>query len=293
MEHELQTIHWFPGHMMKTLRLIVRELPNVDLVIELLDARVPQSSKNPELASMIGAKPSLLLLNKSDLAEPEATERWLAAYRKQGYGAIPMNAKDRKSALRCMDAAKELLREKQESRRAKGMQGAKIRAMVVGVPNVGKSTLINALAGSAAAKTADKPGVTRGKQWVVQKDFELLDIPGVLWRRFEDQAAARKLAFTGAIKDDVFDTVEVAAALLDCLRTRYTDELCTRYKLELPLPNDNGALLAAIAKKRGMLLAKGELDLARASIMLLDELRGGKLGPITLDALPEGQSSAL
>ena len=274
-----QPIHWFPGHMMKALRLVERELPNVDMVIELLDARAPAASKNGELARMAAGKPRLLLLNKSDLADPNATARWLAYYRGAGYGAMAVTASDRKSALGAMEAAVRLARERMRLERAKP------RAMIIGAPNVGKSTLINTLSGRAAARTADKPGVTRGKQWVTLDEIELLDMPGILPRKLEERQATL-LAFTGAIRDDILDVLDLAAGLLGALRAGHVGAIARRYKLAGALPADNFDLLAQIARARGMLLAGGELDLTRAAIMLLDELRGGKLGRVTFE-LPE------
>lgn len=284
------TIQWFPGHMTKTLRLMEKELPNVDMVIELLDARVPHASNNPEVARLTAHKPRLLLLNKADLAAPDATERWLDYYRAQGYGALAISSKDKKTAARSIQAAKALLADKLAAQAQKGMTGGRIRAMVVGIPNVGKSTFINLLAGGAPTKVEDRPGVTRGKQWISLKDIELLDMPGVLWPKFEDQRTALLLAFTGAIKDDVLDIVDIAAALLASLRTNYTQQLCARYKLTPPLPDNDYELLELIAQKRGMLLGKGEYDLYRAAAMVLDELRAGKLGRITFEEPPSDDS---
>lgn len=276
-------IQWFPGHMTKALRLMEKELPNVDMVIELLDARIPYSSKNPEVARLTQQKPRLLLLTKSDLADPAATDRWLAAYKSLGYGALAISGKEKKDAARSIQAAKSMLSDKLQARAQKGMTGTKIRAMVIGIPNVGKSTLINRLAGGAPTKVEDRPGVTRGKQWISLKEIELMDMPGVLWPKFEDQHTALMLAFTGAIKDDVLDIAEIAVALLASLRNGYENRLVERYKLDLPLPDSNYELLEQIAKKRGMLLSKGEYDIYRAAAMLLDELRGGKLGRITFE----------
>lgn len=280
-------IQWFPGHMTKTLRLIEKELPNVDMVMELLDARIPFASKNPELARLTQTKPRLLLLNKSDLAQPDATQRWMDVYTAQGYGALAISSKDKKTAARCVQAAKSLMAEKIDARARRGMVGTKLRCMVVGIPNVGKSTFINCMAGGAPTKVEDRPGVTRGKQWISLKEIELLDMPGVLWPKFEDQRTAQLLAFTGAIKDDILDITDIAAALLETLKKHDEPQLRARYKLEGELPQNNYELLELIAKKRGMLLGKGEYDLYRAATMLLDELRAGKLGRVTLEEPPD------
>lgn len=281
-------IQWFPGHMTKTLRLMEKEMPNVDMVMELLDARIPQASKNPEVARLAKNKPRLLLLNKSDLADQKATERWIACYRAQGYGALAISSKDKKSVGRSMQAAKSLLSDRLAALAQKGMGNSRIRAMVVGIPNVGKSTFINLMADGAPTKVEDRPGVTRGKQWISLKEIELLDMPGVLWPKFDDRTGALLLAFTGAIKDDVLDTADIAVALLSALKSGYPARLCERYKLTPPLPADSYCLLERIAQKRGMLLAGGEFDTNRAAVMLLDELRAGKLGRMTFEEPPDG-----
>lgn len=271
-----QNIHWFPGHMMKALRMVERELPNVDMVIELLDARAPSASKNEELTRLAAGKPRLLLLNKSDLADSGATARWLTFFHDAGYGALAVTASDRKNVLRALETAIQLARGRMR------LEKAKPRAMIIGAPNVGKSTFINALSGRAATKTADKPGVTRGKQWVTLERIELLDMPGILPRKLEERQAAL-LAFTGAIRDDILDTVDLAVQLLGALRPAHAGAVARRYKLTDPLPEDNIELLTNIARARGMLLTGGEMDLARAAAMLLDELRGGKLGRVTFE----------
>ena len=289
MEYDAVNIHWFPGHMMKTLRLIAADVKNVDLVIELLDARIPASSKNPELAALIAGKPQLLLLNKSDLADPQATKRWLAAYRESGYGAIAVTAKDRALRKSCVDAANALIAEKLAREKERGAVARVPRAMVVGVPNVGKSTLINSLAGGAYTRTEDRPGVTRGKQWISAPGIELLDMPGVLGRKFDDPDTGLKLAFTGAIKDDVFDREQVAACLLAILAKRYPAQLKERFKMsDGQLAGEGWQLLEAAARNRGMLLGRGESDTARAAAAVLDELRAGKLGRITFEEPENG-----
>jgi len=275
-EEHAGNIQWFPGHMTKTLRLIAKEMKNVDAVVELLAARVPASSRNPEIAKLRDGKPSLLLLNKADLADRSLTDAWTAHYRSAGYGCRALSSKQRDAARRSLTALTELLGERRASR------SGPIRAMVVGIPNVGKSTFINSLAGTAAARTEDRPGVTRGKQWVSAPGFELLDMPGVLWPKFEDRRSALLLAFTGAIRDDVLDTAEIAAALLEYLANTHPDALRERLRLT-DLPESGADLLEAAARKRGMLLPGAEPDTERASRMVLDELRGGRFGRVTLE----------
>ncbi len=284
MMEKVTNIQWFPGHMMKTLRMIEASLKEVDIIIELLDARIPLSSKNPELAAFTSRKPQLLLFNKSDLADAGSTERWLSYYKNEGYGAVAVSSKEQKLQKLCVEACRELIKDKLERQSERGAVKTKIRAMVVGIPNVGKSTFINNISGRASTKTEDRPGVTRGKQWISLPDIELLDMPGVLWRKFEDINTALKLSFTGAIKDDVLDVEEVACCMLEVLKTRYKDRLIERYKLtEEETQKQSFELLELIAKKRGMLVSKGEYDTLRAASMLLDELRGKKLGRITFE----------
>lgn len=284
MEQAISNIHWFPGHMTKTFRLIEKEIKNVDIVIELIDARLPVSSKNPELAAATSRKPRFVVLNKADLAEEKTTKRFVEYYRSHGYGAIAISSKDRKGARKAIDAALDLLK-KQKSNRA----AIKPAAMIVGVPNIGKSTFINSLAGAAKTKTEDRPGVTRGKQLVVLKDVELIDMPGVLWKKLEDQKGALLLAFTGAIKDGVLDTEEISSCLLERLAKSNPEALVRRYGFDDELINsENGReMLNAVAKKRGMLMSGGICDEERAAQAVLDELRAGKLGRITFDEVPK------
>jgi len=279
----LSNIQWFPGHMTKTLRVMQSELKNVDMVIELLDARIPGASKNPELERMSAGKPRLLILNKADIADPEATKRWEAYYRSQGYGTVAVSSHENKTVKVIYDAIHKTMADKVEALENKGMVGARIRAMVVGVPNVGKSTIINRLAGTQKAKVEDRPGVTRGKQWVTLDGVDLLDMPGVLWPKFESMDTAVKLALTGAIKDQVLNIEELAAYLLGMLRDGYKDALCKRYKLPDELPEGIYDLLEMVARKRGMLISRGEVDWDRVSVMVLDEFRACKLGRITLE----------
>ena len=289
-EELMRNIQWFPGHMTKTRRMIAANLSLVDAVVEILDARVPQSSRNPEMDSMVGSKPRLLLLNKADMADPSATSRWIAAYRKQGFVALGMDCRSGKGVSNFAPAVREqLLPALLEKRAAHGMTGAPIRLMVVGIPNVGKSTFINKVARRKAAAAGDRPGVTRGKQWItVDQGLELLDTPGILWPRFDSQEVGELLAITGAIKAEVLDRETLAANFMLRLARFYPDAVEQRYKFR-PDPACNGfELLEQAAKKRGFLISGGEYDLERMAGVLLDEYRGGKLGRITLE-MPEAE----
>lgn len=279
-----KSIHWFPGHMMKTLRLMEKEIKNVDVVIVLLDARIPFSSQNPEIEAIIKNKPRIYILNKQDLADPELTAKWIKYFRNKGTGAVALNSKTGKNFKGVIQQIETELSQLIERRQAKGMDGTKIRAMMVGIPNVGKSTFINALAGTQRAKAQDRPGVTRGKQWVTVENFDLLDMPGVLWRKFDNQTIASNLAFIGSIKDDILDLETLAVSLIGQIKNIYPDMLLERYKLSKEdLELDNYDILCKIARKRGMLLAGGIENTERAAIMLCDEFRASKLGRITLE----------
>lgn len=285
---EIPSIQWFPGHMAKTRRLITENLKLVDLVLELVDARIPISSRNPELDEWVSGKPRMLLLNKSDNADEQATKKWLAYYKKMGIPAIACDCKSGNGTGQFMPALRELLAVLLQSRADKGMAGRFTRVMVVGIPNVGKSSFINRMANGKRTKVEDRPGVTRAKQWVsLSADIDLLDMPGVLWPKFEDPLVGEKLAFTGAVKDDIFDMELLAARLLQYMSREYPDRLTDRYGIEIS-PEQNGhELLSAIGEKRGMLISGGEVDTARAAITVMDEYRGGKLGKITLELPPE------
>lgn len=277
-------IHWFPGHMMKTLRLIEAELKHVDVVLQLLDARIPASSLNPELAALTASKPRLYVMNKSDLADPDVTAQWVAYFRARGDGCVALSSKNRGGLAGVKQAIDTELAELLARRAVKGMSGAKIRVMVVGIPNVGKSTFINSFAGTARAKAADKPGVTRGKQWVSVGDYDLLDMPGVLWKKFETLEIASNLAFIGSIKDDVLDIESLACGLLSQMQHTYPERLAQRYKLsEEELQQDTYELLESIGRKRGMLVSGGSVNTERAAIMFVDEFRGAKLGRVSLE----------
>ena len=282
-------IQWFPGHMARTRRKIQESLKMVDAVVEIVDARIPLSSRNPEMDSLTAGKPRMIILNKADLADENANRRWLSYFKKQGMAAIAVDCKTGRGCNQFDSAIRELLSDLLEKWESKGANRT-IRAMIVGIPNVGKSSFINRMNRGGKAKVEDRPGVTRQNQWfVIEGGTQLLDTPGVLWPKFEDQSVAMRLAFTGAIKDQVLDMEEMACELLGVLRQDYPHVLLERYKLEEPINEDNYELLHDIGRKRGMLVAGGNIDTDRASIMLLDEYRGGKLGRITLDYLPKGE----
>lgn len=279
------TIQWFPGHMARTRRNIQESLKLVDAVVEIVDARIPLSSRNPEMDSLTAGKPRMIILNKADLADEQATRRWLTFFKKQGMAAIAVDCKSGRGCNQFDAAIRELLHDLLEKWESKGANRT-IRAMIVGIPNVGKSSFINRMNRGGKAKVEDRPGVTRQNQWfVIEGGTQLLDTPGVLWPKFEDQTVAMRLAFTGAIKDNVLDMEEMACELLGILRRDYPTVLLERYKLSEPINEDNYDLLHDIGRKRGMLVSGGEIDTERASIMLLDEYRGGKLGRITLDRM--------
>lgn len=288
---EIRSIQWFPGHMTKTRRMITANLSLVDAVVEILDARIPVSSRNPEMDRLTGGKPRLLILNKSDMADERTTQQWLHRLRRSGCAAVAMDCKSGKGVKQFHPALRELLKEQLAQWRAKGLVNRPIHVMVVGIPNVGKSSFINKMAGSKRAKVEDRPGVTRTKQWVKLGDgVEMLDTPGVLWPKFDDQQAAQRLAFTGAINDDVLDIEALAMLLLEYLHEAYSQALTARYKIDLPEGTEGRILLEELGRKRGMLVSGGEVNTERAAITLLDEFRSGKLGRITLEA-PENEGA--
>ena len=281
------SIQWFPGHMAKTRRRITEDLKLVDVVAEILDARIPQSSSNPVLRDIIQSKPRVVLLNKSDMADPVKTFRWVAAYGEQELTAIPLDCKTGKGIPAFYAGIREVLKERIAAWERKGMVGRPIRIMVVGIPNVGKSSLINRLVKvRGKAEVQDKPGVTRQNHWfTVGKGFELLDTPGVLWPKFEDPTVGEHLAFTGAVKDEILDREGLACRLLALLMRLYPEAINTRYKLTIrPEEGLQGyEILERIGRKRGMLISGGEVDTERAANTVLDEYRGGLLGRITLE----------
>jgi len=286
---EAQSIQWFPGHMTKTRRQIEKSLKMVDAVAELIDARIPISSRNPILGELIQKKPRVILMNKSDMADPSATRKWIQFFEGQNIPAIALDCKSGKDLNQFIPLVKKVLAPQISAWQKKGMVGRTIRIMVVGVPNVGKSSLINRLSKSSKSNVEDRPGVTRSNQWfTIGKGFDLLDTPGVLWPKFEDKIVGEHLAFTGAVKDDILDTEQLAGRLLELLGHLYPQELCSRYKLdETALEKLEGwKILQLVGKKRGMLISGGETDTERASIMILDEFRSAKIGRITLE-LPE------
>ena len=284
------SIQWFPGHMAKTRRLIGESLSLVDLVIELTDARIPQSSRNPELDKWLSDKPRIIILNKSDCADENITKQWVEYYKKKGIRAVMADCKSGKGVAGIIPAVKAELTELLERRAAKGIAGKPIRVMVVGIPNVGKSSLINKLAGSKRAKVEDRPGVTRGRQWVkISNELELLDMPGVLWPKFEDQTVGEHLAFTGAVKDDVIDIELLGMRLLQLLNRDYPQLLQERYKVEAAEDTEAYELLTMVGRKRGMLISGGEVNTERAAITVLDEYRSGKLGRISLEKPPKAE----
>ncbi len=282
---EIPSIQWFPGHMTKTKRMIKASLPLVDAVVEILDARIPLSSRNPDLRELIEGKPRIVLLNKADTADEASVREWIAYYKKQGITAIAMDCRSGKGVNRFIPAIKSTLSELIEKWNAKGMTGRVIHVMVVGIPNVGKSSFINRLAGQRKAKVEDRPGVTLNKQWVkIDKDVELLDMPGVLWPKFEDKTVGERLAFTGAVKDAVVDIEALASRLLYVLNEKYAGKiLLDRYKISTEENEDGYELLQKVGKARGMLISGGEINTERAAITVLDEFRSGKLGKITLE----------
>lgn len=277
-------VQWFPGHMAKTRRLIKENLNMVDAVCELVDARVPESSRNPELDEIIGSKPRIVLLNKCDLADENATARKIRELSEKGITALPVDCRSGKGLDKFQPAVREVLKDKIKANADKGMAGKHLRIMVVGIPNTGKSSFINRMAGKNRAEVADKPGVTRSNRWFfIGSGIELLDTPGVLWPKFEDPEVGFKLAFIGSVKDQILDIQEIAVRLLVVLQKNYADRLTERYKVTDFEELEPYELLELIAQKRGMLLRKGEYDTERAAVMLLDEYRSGKLGRITLD----------
>lgn len=280
-----KVIQWYPGHMAKTRRLMKESLPLIDAVCELVDARVPESSRNPDLDGIIGSKPRIVLLNKCDLADERATARKIKELAEWGVTALPVDCRSGNGLEKFEPAVREVLKDKIKANADKGMAGKPLRVMVVGIPNTGKSSFINRMAGKYRAKVADKPGVTRGNQWfAIGSGIELLDTPGVLWPKFEDPQVGLKLAFIGSIKETTLDIQELAVSLLSVMQKNYPDRLEQRYKVaDVQDVQEPYELLEMIAAKRGMLLRKGEYDTERAAVMLLDEYRSGKLGKITLD----------
>lgn len=279
-----QVVQWFPGHMAKTRRLIKESLPFVDIVTEIVDARIPMSSSNPELKQMIGNKPRIVLLNKCDVADEKATALWVQYYKDNGMYALPVDCRSGKGLNGYLPLVRQVLQEKIKRNTEKGMAGKPLRVMVVGIPNTGKSSFINKMAGRNRAKVADKPGVTRSNSWfAVGSGIELLDTPGVLWPKFEDKSVGDKLAFIGSVKDEILDSETMAMRLINVLKNGYSDRIAERFKISGFEDKEDYEILEMIGRKRGMLISGGEIDYERASVMLLDEYRGGKLGRLTLE----------
>ncbi len=287
-------VQWFPGHMAKTRRIMQSNLKLVDAVVEITDARIPYSSRNPEMDRLVGAKPRLLLLNKADSADETITSQWIDHYKRKGITAVATDCRSGKNINRFKAALTELMAEQVAVWEQKGMHGRPIRMMIVGIPNVGKSSFINRLAGSKRAKVEDRPGVTRGKQWVsIGDNMELLDMPGILWHKFDDKLVGEHLAFTGAVKDDILDSEYLACRLLELLAEEYPESIIGRYGIsldDLPENEDESAgcvrgfeLLERVGRKRGFLVSGGEINTERAAATVLDEFRGGKLGRISLE----------
>ncbi|MBD8975685.1 ribosome biogenesis GTPase YlqF [Veillonella magna] len=281
-------VHWFPGHMAKATRMIKDYVKKVDVVIELLDARIPRSSANPVITEVVGQKPHIIVLNKVDLADAKATKAWTEFFTSQGITVLAIDSKTGKGKKQLVKAVERLSKPIIDKWIAKGIRSRSVRTIILGIPNVGKSTLINSLAGAAATRTADKPGHTRGQQWVkIGKNLELLDTPGVLWPKLEDQRAAARLAMTGAISDDVYDLEAVMKQLLTQLTEQARDVLMARYKLKEEHLVSTDTLLDAIGRKRGCLVSGGVVDLDKARRIILNDYRSAKLGLLTLDAVDE------
>lgn len=287
-----KVIQWFPGHMTKAKREIAKSLSLVDIAVELCDARIPVSSRNPQIDEILGGKPSLLVLNKTSLADPAACARWKEYYKSIGQHAIFTDCVTGEGVSDIIPAIREILKDKLERFEAKGMIGRIPRVLIIGITNAGKSTLVNKLSGSKRVKAEDRPGVTRENQWVtIKNSIELLDTPGILWPKFEDERTGLKLAFTGAIRDEILDREEIAVSLCKTLYKLYPEKLCERYKIS---PDEAQALMPyelfeLIGRKRGFLIAGGEIDYARTAVMLLDEFRGAKIGRLSLEFPPDSK----
>jgi len=281
---EKMNIQWFPGHMTKARRMIAENVKQIDAICEVIDARIPVSSRNPDLDDMTDGKPRLIILNRVDQADPSGTKKWAAHFKKSGAAVIETDSKSGKGVGGFSTAVRTLLAEKIEQYEQKGQVGRQLRLMVVGIPNVGKSSFINRVAKRKATMTSDRPGVTRGKQWIsIGNGLELLDTPGVLWPKFEDQTVAENLAFTGAIRDTIMDIETLGANLILRLSAHYPQRINERYKIDINEGDAGFELLSKAAKKRGFLLRGGEYDLERMAVILLDEFRGGKMGRMTLE----------
>lgn len=279
-----QQVQWFPGHMAKTRRLIKEQLKQVDAVTMLLDARIPESSKNPEIDSLTEGKPKIILFNKADLADSVATKQWVEYYEKQGAAALEVDCRTGKGLNKFRPLVREVLRDTIKRNEEKGMPGKTLRIMVIGIPNTGKSSFINKMGAGGKAKVEDRAGVTRNNQWfVIGGGIEMLDTPGVLWPKFEDPEVGDKLAFTGGVKDQILDIETLAVRFLTVMRDNYPEKLKERYKIDNFEDLEPYEILELIGKKRGMMIRGGEIDTMRASVAVLDEYRAGKLGRLTLE----------
>jgi len=277
-------IQWFPGHMTKARRMIEANIKMVDAVCEVIDARIPVSSRNPDLDEMTGGKHRLIILNRTDQADTDSTKQWAAHFKASGAAVLETDSKSGKGVSGFSPVLRTLLADRLAYYESKGQVGRRLRVMVAGIPNVGKSSFINRVSGRKAAAVSDRPGVTRGKQWIaIDKGAEMLDTPGVLWPRFENQAVAENLAFTGAIRDEIMDIETLGANLMSRMREYYPERIAERYKIDFAEDDDGFSLLTQAAKKRGFLISGGEYDLGRMAAVLLDEFRAGKLGRITLE----------
>ncbi len=286
-DFQKQTVQWFPGHMAKTRRLIKESLSRVDCVTEILDARIPLSSRNPEIGEITAGKPRIILLNKCDMADEKVTAQWIKYFRSTGAEAMAVDCRSGRGLNGYTALVRKVLADKIQQNNDRGMVGKALRVMVVGIPNTGKSSFINKMAGRVRAKVADRPGVTTSNQWFfIGNGIELLDTPGVLWPKFDDPVVGDRLAFIGSVKDAVLDVETMAVRLIDVLREGYPDRLAERYKLDDISDLQSWEILEAIGRKRGMLISGGEVNTERASVMLLDEYRGGKLGKITMEFPP-------
>ena len=284
-------IQWYPGHMTKTRRQMEQDIRLVDAVCEIVDARIPLSSRNPDIDVICGGKPRMIILNRIDMADPAMTKRWAGFFRRCGMTVLETDCKNRKGTGQFASAVRELLKEKIQKFQEKGQAGRTLRVMVVGIPNVGKSTFINAVSGRKSAKAENRPGVTRGKQWItVEKGLEMLDTPGILWPKFEDPEVGLKLAYTGAVKDNVVDVETLAVHLIGLLGREYPDALESRYRFTVPDTFEDYELLELAGRKRGMLISGGEVDTERMSRVLLEEYRNGKLGRFTLEKPEEAEA---
>ena len=282
-DKEKMNIQWYPGHMAKTRRQIEADLKQVDAVCEIVDARIPMSSRNPDIDAICGSKPRIIVLNRIDLADPNATQKWAAFFKKKGMAVLTTDCKTKRGISDFTPAARIACAEKLERDAKRGMNRP-LRVMVVGIPNVGKSTLINQISGRKGAKAENRPGVTRGKQWVtVDSGLQLLDTPGILWPKFEDPEVGMMLAYTGAVKEGVIDIEELACRLMELLHKYYPQTLIDRYKVEAPEGTPGWELIEMAGRKRGYLVSGGEVNTERMSKVLLDEFRGGKLGKFTLE----------